>query len=111
MRPSTWKRAGVGGVLVAPRVADGHPGRDAEAAGHGGEGAGELLAVADAVVEEGVDGALALTGGHVGAVGEAAVLPEEGLQGQGLLVVRGGARGGLPGDALGLGAEPVGELE
>ena len=45
--------AGVGGVLVAPREADGHPGRDAEAPGHGGEGAGELLAVADPVVEEG----------------------------------------------------------
>ena len=49
--------------------------------------------------------------GHVGAVGEAAVLAEEVLEGQGLLVVGGRTRGGLPGDALGLGAEPVGELQ
>ena len=42
------------------READGDPGRDAERAGHRGERAGELLAVADALAQERLDGVVAV---------------------------------------------------
>ena len=79
-------RAGAVALVEAVCVADGHPRRDAERPGHRRERAGELLAVADPLAEERLDGAVAVPGGHVEAVAKLRLEPV--LQRQHGVVVR-----------------------
>ena len=81
-----------GGIPLAPREADGDSGGDADRTGHGGEGRGELFAVALARRREALHAVDVVVEGDLDVVREVVGVDEEVLERHDSLVVRRSAR-------------------